>query len=98
MGYANIIGRTDEIMKLERLYNSRKSEFIAIYGRRRVGKSFLVNEVFGKKILFKAVTQYYMERICQLISTGSDCRRLRFIYSSQKIIKLHSHQFWNSLS
>lgn len=58
MGYANIIGRTDEIMKLERLYNSRKSEFIAIYGRRRVGKSFLVNEVFGKKILFKAVGTY----------------------------------------
>lgn len=58
MNYTNIIGRTEEIIKLERLYNSSKSEFVAIYGRRRVGKSFLVSEVFGKKILFKAVGTY----------------------------------------
>lgn len=58
MGYTNIIGRKEEITKLERIYNSRKSEFVAIYGRRRVGKSYLVNEVFGKKILFKAVGTY----------------------------------------
>lgn len=43
MGYANIIGRKEEINILERRYNSKKSEFIAIYGRRRVGKSFLVS-------------------------------------------------------
>ncbi|MCF0220273.1 MAG: ATP-binding protein, partial [Muribaculaceae bacterium] len=55
MANANIIGRNSETQKLERLYNSQKSEFVAIYGRRRVGKSFLVNEFFGKKILFKAV-------------------------------------------
>lgn len=58
MGYANIIGRKDEINTLERRYNSNKSEFIVIYGRRRVGKSFLVSEVFGKNILFKAVGTY----------------------------------------
>lgn len=32
-----------------------KSFIIAIYGRRRVGKSYLVNEVFRNKICFKAV-------------------------------------------
>lgn len=58
MANANIIGRNSETQKLERLYNSQKSEFVAIYGRRRVGKSFLVNEFFGKKILFKAVGTY----------------------------------------
>lgn len=58
MAYANIIGRKEEIAKLERIFESQKSEFVAIYGRRRVGKSFLVNEVFGKKILFKAVGTY----------------------------------------
>lgn len=39
----NIVGREREI-EIERLENyiaSRKSEFIAIYGRRRVGKTFL---------------------------------------------------------
>lgn len=58
MSYANIIGRKDEIATLERIYKSSKSEFVAIYGRRRVGKSYLVSEVFGKKILFKAVGTY----------------------------------------
>lgn len=32
MGYANIIGRKNEISTLERRYNSNKSEFIVIYG------------------------------------------------------------------
>lgn len=42
----NIIGREQEIEKLENYISSRKSEFIAIYGRRRVGKTFLVKELF----------------------------------------------------
>lgn len=58
MNYPNIIGRREEIIKLERILDSQKSEFVAIYGRRRVGKSFLVNEFFGKKILFKTVGTY----------------------------------------
>lgn len=58
MSYSNIIGRKPEIDKLERLYKSNKSEFVAIYGRRRVGKSYLVNEVFGKKVVFKTVGTY----------------------------------------
>ena len=58
MSYANIIGRTEEIATLERLYNSTKSEFVAIYGRRRVGKSYLVSEMFAKKIQFKVVGTY----------------------------------------
>ena len=42
----NIVGREIEIEKLENYIASRKSEFIAIYGRRRVGKTFLVKERF----------------------------------------------------
>ena len=40
MKYPNIIGREMEISTLERLYKSRKSEFVAIYGRRCIGKSY----------------------------------------------------------
>jgi hypothetical protein len=58
MKYQSIIGREEEIATLERLYKSQKSEFIAIYGRRRVGKSYLVNEVYGRKIVFTAVGTY----------------------------------------
>ena len=58
MKYPNIIGRDVEISTLERLYKSKKSEFVAIYGRRRIGKSYLVSEVYGSKIVFSAVGTY----------------------------------------
>ncbi len=47
-----MIGRRKEIKDLNDYYNSGKAEFIAIYGRRRVGKTFLVNEAFRGKITF----------------------------------------------
>ena len=40
----NIVGREIEIEKLENYIASRKSEFIAIYGSRRGGKTCLVKE------------------------------------------------------
>jgi Predicted ATPase (AAA+ superfamily) len=49
----NIIGREQEIGKLENYISSRKSEFIAIYGRRRVGKTFLVKELFENRFTFR---------------------------------------------
>ena len=58
MKYQNIIGREEEIATLERLYKSQKAEFVAIYGRRRIGKSYLVSEVYGQKIVFTAVGTY----------------------------------------
>lgn len=47
-----IIGRNAEIADLERLYSSERSEFVALYGRRRVGKTFLVNELLGGRFAF----------------------------------------------
>ena len=49
----NIIGREQEISKLENYISSRKSEFIAIYGRRRVGKTFLIKEMFEGRFTFR---------------------------------------------
>ena len=49
----NIIGREQEIGKLENYISSRKSEFIAIYGRHRVGKTFLVKELFENRFTFR---------------------------------------------
>lgn len=39
-------GRREERETLARLLASDKSEFVALYGRRRVGKSFLVRRFF----------------------------------------------------
>jgi len=49
-----IIGRANEIEILEYCYNSTRSEFVAIYGRRRVGKTFLIRELFKDRITFYA--------------------------------------------
>ena len=48
-----IVGREDEIRKLNELYDSNSAELIAIYGRRRVGKTYLVDECFEGKICFR---------------------------------------------
>ena len=49
----NIVGRKQEIAELNRHLNSNKAEFIAVYGRRRVGKTFLINEVFRENMIFR---------------------------------------------
>ena len=48
-----MIGRNREVQELNRLYNSGKPEFVAIYGRRRIGKTYLVDQVFKNKITFR---------------------------------------------
>ncbi len=44
----HISGRDREVKKLDEFYSSNKSEFMAIYGRRRVGKTYLVKQYFKK--------------------------------------------------
>lgn len=41
-----IIGRREEIEKLEKAYRSDAFEFVAVYGRRRIGKTYLIRNVF----------------------------------------------------
>jgi len=40
------IGRTREVKKFDKILQSKKSEFLTVYGRRRVGKTFLIREYF----------------------------------------------------
>ena len=48
-----MIGREKEVKELLRVYRSNQAEFVAIYGRRRVGKTYLVDETFRDKITFR---------------------------------------------
>lgn len=48
-----MIGRKREIKLLRSAAESARSEFVAIYGRRRVGKTFLVRETFNSKFTFQ---------------------------------------------
>lgn len=44
-----IIGREKEMKILDQMWNSKEAEFLAIYGRRRVGKTHLIREYFSSK-------------------------------------------------
>jgi AAA+ ATPase superfamily predicted ATPase len=53
-----IINREEEAMLLQEMLDSSRAEFLTIYGRRRIGKTFLIREFFGQKsniVFFKAV-------------------------------------------
>ena len=50
---ATIIGRKKEILELNELYKSDKPELIAVYGRRRVGKTFLIDQALKNNITFR---------------------------------------------
>ena len=47
-----IIGREKEQEKLDRILQSNEAEFLALYGRRRVGKTFLVRQYLKKQLVF----------------------------------------------
>lgn len=47
-----LIARDIEKKRLKEAFSSDKSEFVAIYGRRRVGKTFLVKKVFNNSFTF----------------------------------------------
>ena len=48
-----MIGRAHEVQELERLYGSGRAELVAVYGRRRVGKTYLVDEALAGRITFR---------------------------------------------
>lgn len=49
MPVQDLVGRRKEAAILEKYYASDKSEFVAVYGRRRVGKTYLVQKIMGDR-------------------------------------------------
>ncbi len=47
-----VIGRNSEKLTLQRCLESHKPEFVALYGRRRIGKTYLVRQFFKGKFAF----------------------------------------------
>lgn len=58
-----IFARIKELKILERIFHSGKPEFLAVYGRRRVGKTFLIREYFQEKGVYFALTGIKKARI-----------------------------------
>lgn len=50
-----MIGRKQELDILKKAYDSKKPELVAVIGRRRVGKTYLIRNFFKEKIVFEMV-------------------------------------------
>ncbi len=63
-----IIGRIDEQRQLKACVDSGRPEFVAVYGRRRIGKTFLVKQFFKEKFDFYITGAYQADRREQLFN------------------------------
>ena len=61
-----IIGREREMSELQRSMESDRSEFIIVYGRRRVGKTYLVDNFFNYEYDFSFVGGHRLTKQKQL--------------------------------
>ena len=72
----DLVGREREIEILENCYTSNKSEFVAVYGRRRVGKTFLLKTLFKDRLTFYATGILGGNKEMQLDTWNYEIRQL----------------------
>lgn len=61
-----IIGRDEEKLLLERALSTSKAELVAVYGRRRIGKTYLIRSYLKKQIAFEYSGVHNVETAVQL--------------------------------
>jgi uncharacterized protein len=64
----NIIGREAEKNILKTVINSSKAEFVAIYGRRRIGKTYLIKQFFDNQFAFYLTGTAHTDKQQQLVN------------------------------
>ena len=72
-----IIGRDKELQELEEYTRSGKPEFLVVYGRRRVGKTFLIREYFNNDFFFSHTGLANGSNTAQLAEFNKSLRRVR---------------------
>ncbi len=76
-----MIGRKEEKFILREAFLSKQSELIAVYGRRGVGKTFLIREHYADKIVYSMSGLF--EASSYHVSVAKwffNCRLCRFIF------------------
>ncbi len=66
MGTRNLIGREDECHRLAACLDEKTAQLILIYGRRRIGKTYLIEEFFEGDFAFRLIGEYNAPRSTQL--------------------------------
>ena len=61
-----IIGRKTECERLDKCIKADQAQLVIVYGRRRVGKTFLINQFFNGRFDFKLTGAYAQPKVIQL--------------------------------
>jgi len=72
-----IVGRYNERRELDEYYHSGKPEFLVVYGRRRVGKTFLIREHFKDDFVFTHTGLSNADNTVQLREFNKSLRRFQ---------------------
>ncbi len=70
-----LIGRKEECERLDKCMSSDKAQLVVVYGRRRVGKTFLINEYFENRYAFKLTGVFGQRRNQQLANFTAELNR-----------------------
>ncbi len=71
----SLIGRIEEQRELQRYAESSEAEFVVIYGRRRIGKTYLVRKFFDERFAFYATGVAGANKAAQLRGFNATIRR-----------------------
>jgi len=62
----NLVGRAPETARMAKLLTNDESDFLVVYGRRRIGKTFMIREFYKKSIVFEASGLHEKDKTQQL--------------------------------
>lgn len=79
------VGRREEWKELSRYFNADRSHFIALHGRRRVGKTFLIRSYFNNQFTFYCTGLLNGKKAQQLYNFLSSIRSQFDIEETQEI-------------
>ncbi len=71
---ARYIGRKNEAARLDNIMQSSEPEFVVIFGRRRIGKTYLINQYYNNKFAFKHTGLALKDKTEQLHNFGESLR------------------------
>src|SRR5579862_4313343 len=80
---SEIVGREAEIKILQKLLVSEKPELLAIYGRRRIGKTYLIKSYYKDNLVFSCSGQQDGKTQEQLVNFTE---QINFYFPGKKIL------------
>ena len=85
MYYDELIGRAEEIARLDWCMKEERPQLIIVYGRRRVGKTYLINKYYNGRFDFKLTGIYNTKKEVQLQNFIAELnRQSKSVYPTPK--------------